>query len=236
MLAFSAIQQVRIPTRTLHADTTTVSFYGEYDVDTLALSEEEQAELLEIERGYHKKGRPECKQMVVGQIVNEDGIPVVERTMAGSTSDPEWNAMAVEYLQQLQSKGFQYGIFVADSKLVTHNLVTSMNTPEKKITFVSRCPANFERKLAERTIKKAYKNGKWEEAGAFHEGKEAGRYRLQSFSGEVCMGRVRLLVLESSHLKKKAEASLEKERKCLEEAAKALGKKYSAVRLTWKRK
>ena len=66
-----------------------------------------------------------------------------------STPDMNWNAAVVSYLKEIQEKGFQYGIFVADSKLVTRSLVESMNEPEGHIPFVSRCPSNFEGKLAE---------------------------------------------------------------------------------------
>ena len=166
--------------------------------------------MLEIKRGYNKDGRPQCNQVVVGQIVNEEGIPIASKTMNGSTSDPEWNTQAVAYLQQMQSVGFQYGIFVADSKLVTHDLVTSMNAPENHVTFVSRCPAGFENKLEERTIHKAYENNQWSEPLSFQDRKDAVNYRMQPFSQEVCGATMRLLVMESSSLKKKAGESLEK--------------------------
>lgn len=65
ILALSASRQAGIPTQRLHADTTTFSFYGEYDIDTSRLLKEEQAEWLEIERGYNKAGRPQCKQVIV---------------------------------------------------------------------------------------------------------------------------------------------------------------------------
>lgn len=225
ILALSAIRQAGIPTQRLHADTTTVSFYGEYDIDTSGLSQQERAEWLEIERGYNKDGRPQCKQVVVGHIVNEEGIPVASRTMDGTTADTEWNAVAIQYLQQLQGRGFQYGIFVADSKLMTHDLVTSMNEPEHRVDFVSRCPANFEGKLESRMIRKAYEEGNWETIGALSGGKNASEYCLSSYEEEVCGAPVRLLVLESSSLKEKAKVSLGKERELLEERVKGLEKK-----------
>ena len=122
----------------------------------ISLLHEERAELLQIEREYNKDGRPECKQVVVGQIVNEAGIPVLQKVQNGSTPNVSWNARAIDYLRDIQEKGFQYGVFVADSRLVTHDLVASMNAPESRIPFVSRCPSNFEGKLEERCILKAY--------------------------------------------------------------------------------
>jgi len=100
-LALSAIQTYDIPVTRLHNDTTTISFYGEYDLDKVELTEEEKEELLHIERGYNKDGRPECKQTVIGQIVNEHGIPLINRTLDGATSDIEWNREAIQYAAQL---------------------------------------------------------------------------------------------------------------------------------------
>ena len=224
-LALSAIKQANIPTERLHADTTTISFYGEYDIDTSSLTSEEQEEYLTIERGYNKDGRPQCNQVVVGQIVNEAGMPISSRTMDGSTADVDWNSEAVKYLKQLQASGFQYGIFVADSKLVTHDLVSSMNKGSGRVTFVSRCPSNFEGKLEERQIRKAYEADRWVDQGSFHAGKGAAVYRMQSFQEELCGSPMRLLVLESSSLKEKARQALEKEKRSLDPAIKALEKK-----------
>lgn len=224
-LALSAIRQANIPTERLHADTTTISFYGEYDVDLSVLDEAEREECIAIERGYNKDGRPQCNQVVVGQIVNEAGIPISSRTMSGSTADTDWNAKAVSYLKQLQEQGFQYGIFVADSKLVTHELVSAMNEEENPVSFVSRCPANFEGKLEERMILKAYETAAWKEMGSVSEGKKAAVYRGISFCEEICGKRMRLVVLESSMLKEKAREALRKERECLEPEVKALEKK-----------
>lgn len=225
VMALSAIKQAGIPTERLHADTTTVSFYGEYNIEKLDLTNEEKEELLQIERGYNKDGRPECKQVVVGQIVNEVGIPVFQKIQDGSTPDVVWNARAINYLKEIQEKGFQYGVFVADSKLVTHGLVTSMNDTKSRIPFVSRCPSNFEGKLEERCILRAYREHSWKDMGKFHDGKEAAFYRGCCFKEEVCGTPMRLLVLESSLLKKKAAASLKKRRLELEPEIKNVEKK-----------
>ena len=166
-LALSAIQLNEIPVMRLHGDTTTVSFYGEYEEGTIELTEEEKEEVLRIERGYNKDGRPECKQAVVGQIVNEVGIPVVSRTFNGATSDVEWNKEAVQYLEEIASKGFTQGIFIADSKLITNELVVRMNNQDNPIQYVSRCPASFENRLEHRMIEKAYETDKWEELGNY---------------------------------------------------------------------
>lgn len=227
-IAMEAMREYKIPSKQLHADTTTISFYGEYDISTIDLTEEEENELLQIERGYNKDGRPESKQMVVGQIVNEHGIPLVSRTMNGATSDVSWNKEAIQYFKKIQKAGFSESIYIADSKLVTEELIRSMNEPNQFMRFVSRCPANFCEKLEARTIKKAYATGQWEDLGQFHEGKRASIYKGVSFIETIYNNPMRLLVLESSSLAQKAETALLKKREELTPCIRELEKKKFA--------
>jgi transposase len=231
-LAMAALQQYEIPIGNAHSDTSTISFYGEYDAENLKLTEEEQEELLKIEKGYNKDGRPDCKQVLVGQIVTEDGIPLTSEVMDGSTSDAEWNKKSLDYLESLRANGFTHGIYVADSKLVNQELVERMNGGEEKekIQFVSRCPANFEEKLESRMIDKAYTTEEWEDLGQIMESKKASSYRGQSFIEIVCGSPMRMLVLESSSLAAKAEISMEKEELKITPLIKALEKKTFACR------
>gem|GEM_PF-3134605 len=55
--------------------THSVSFYGVYNAHGECVSEEDLAEALHIEQGYNKNGRPLSKQIVLGLITNEAGIP-----------------------------------------------------------------------------------------------------------------------------------------------------------------
>ena len=229
-MALTALQQYDIPVGRVHSDTTTVSFYGEYDVDSIELTEEEQNELLKIEKGYNKDGRPGCKQAVVGQIVTEQGIPLTNRTLDGSTSDVEWNKESLDYLELMSTNGFTHGIYVADSKLIDRELVERMNNESNRVSFVSRCPASFERKLENRMIEKAYTMESWEDLGQFGSSKNSSNYRGQSFIEQVCGTPMRLLVLESSALAMKSEDSLEKERAKLAPLIKALEKKTFVCR------
>ena len=219
-MALEAITQNNIPVNRLHSDTTSVSFYGDYDISKLDLSTKEKEEILKIERGYNKDGRPGCAQLINGQVVNEFGIPVISRTMDGSTSDIEWNKQALTYLDGIIEAGFD-GIYVADSKLVFEDAVEVMFDEKRPIKFVSRMPANFEHGMEARTIKQAYADGGWEDFGAFHEGPLASVYRCRPYTEKLYGNNVRLLVLESSSLVYKARQGLDKE---AEKAAKALKK------------
>ena len=208
-MALEAVVKNEIPINRLHSDTTTVSFYGEYDIDKMDLTEAEKEEILKIERGYNKDGRPECKQVVVGQIVNEAGIPLTSKTMDGATSDIEWNKQALTYLDDIAGAGFS-GIYVADSKLVFEEAIETMFNKEKPVQFISRMPANFEHGMEARKIKQAYREGGWEELGVCREGPQSTEYMCKSYIDKLYGNNVRLMVLESSSLKIKAWQGLEK--------------------------
>ena len=225
-IALSAIQQYNIPVERMHGDTTTISFYGDYDLDKLDLTDTEKEALLHIEQGYNKDGRPKCNQVVVGQIVNEHGIPIISQTMNGATSDIAWNREAINYLTRLKEIGFSQGIFVADCKLVTEPHITKMNDPDTRIEFVSRCPANFQNRLEHRTIAKAYATDQWTTIGAVTESENATQYRSVSFIEEICGAPMRLLVLESDTLQNKAEQAIEKKKVALAPLIQALENKH----------
>jgi transposase len=148
----------------------------------------------------------------VGQIVNEHGIPLTQQTMDGATSDNEWNKIALDYFDRVRLQGFSQGIYVADCKLMTQELVERMNEAESKISFVSRCPANFNDCLEARMIEKAYQVDaeEWEEMGQVTQGKSGSSYRAVSFIEDVFGCPMRLLVLESTSLVESAKRTLEK--------------------------
>ena len=197
-LTMAALKKYEIPVACTHSDTTTVSFHGEYDIDKLDLSDEEKAEILKIEKGYNKDGRPGDKQLVVGQIVTDTGIPVTSRALDGATSDVEWNKIAIEHYKNLQTHGIEPCPYVADCKLVTQELVETMNAPDSKIPFVSRCPDNFNDSQANRAKKRAYTADDWAEFGQVSSRKGASAYRGFSLTETVFGTPMRLLVLEST--------------------------------------
>ena len=224
----TAFQLYNIPITKTHSDTTTVSFYGEYDLSGMQLTPEEEQELIKIEKGYNKDGRPTSKQLLVGQVINEHGIPIINQTLDGATSDIEWNRQALKYLSDLKERGFTQGIYVADSKLVIEELVLRMTNKDTWVSFVSRCPSNFNEKLEMRMISRAYRHNQWEDIGAVGSGKDASTYRISSSLEYYYGSMLRLIVMESSTLKANASISLEKKRAELEPIIKVLEKKEFA--------
>ncbi|AKB50682.1 Mobile element protein [Methanosarcina barkeri str. Wiesmoor] len=68
-----------IPVHCLHADTTSVSVYGDY--------KDEETESIDITFGIPKNGSWDLKQFVLSLIVNQHGIPLFMNTHSGNASD-----------------------------------------------------------------------------------------------------------------------------------------------------
>ena len=178
-----------------------------------------------IEKGYNKDGRAGDAQIVVGQMVNEYGIPLMCRTFNGSTSDVEWNKDALDYFDKLRENGLGDSIYVADCKVVTEELVTRMSSDTGRINYISRCPANFDNRLAQRMVTRAYETDNWEEIGQLSDRKDASTYRAKSFTENIFGSPTRLIVLESTSLITKAETSLAKAKENVKPLVATLEKK-----------
>jgi len=181
--------------------------------------------LLKIEKGFNKDGRPGDKQIVIGQMASNTGMPLTCRALDGSASDIEWNKSALDYYDKLRSHGFENCIYVADCKLVTEEHITRMNDPGKYVPFVSRCPDNFNGLQAKRAKSQAYATGNWTDMGQLSGGKDASRYRGCTIIETIFGTPMRLLVLESTALREKAEKSVKKQQDALKPLIKALEKK-----------
>ena len=222
------------------SDTTTISFYGEYETglpgETKDIEEEaaeeagDDSKVVQIVRGHNKDHRPECKQVVVGKITTEHGIPLGMATMDGNTSDVEWNKTALGLLSEIHRNGLSQGIYVADCKLVTKNLFDWITDPKRPIRFVSRVPANFADKLEQRALEKAYKQDEWIALGQIGSGKRAAYYHGQLFEVEVHDKKVRLMAVRSSAGSERWEHKLAKAQCEIEEAiAQTTSKQFACL-------
>jgi len=227
-MTLAALKKYEIPIASTHSDTTTISFYGEYDIDKMKLTEEEKEEILKIEKGYNKDGRQGDKQLIVGQIVTDTGIPIINRSLDGAASDVEWNKLAIEHYRELRTNGLDLCPYVADCKLVTQELVESMNDPNGRVPFVSRCPDNFNELQANRAKERAYAADDWEELGQVGTGKNASAYRGISLTETIFGTPMRLLVLESSSLCEAAKKAFSKTQNALAPLLKTIEKKKFA--------
>lgn len=146
-----------IKSHVIHSDTSSVSVYGEYECYT----EDGQAKVInskgEIEldgravyitRGFSKDNHPELKQYMLGDAVDENGIPILSKVLDGNTADGTWNKECLDILKDTLLR--ERIIYVADSKLVSNPLVSYML--EDGVMFISRCPANFNDSMLEKTL------------------------------------------------------------------------------------
>ncbi len=203
-LCLVAYSVYEIAFKRLHSDTTSVSFYGDYkgeveqdgeNTESIGITD---AEILQIVRGYNKDGRPECKQVVVGKIVNEHGVPVAHSVMDGNTSDAEWNAKSLDMIGDIFEKDLAECIYIADSKLINMKLFRTMMNPDKVIRFISRCPANFSEKLAARATAQAYEDDNWIVLDPFSDRINASKYQSQEHRMMVDGREVRCVVYKTS--------------------------------------
>lgn len=214
--SLSCLSQFAIPTRRLHADTTSISLQGNYSE-----SEEENYEGLIPSRGYSKDNRPDLKQVIVGKVVNEHGLSVSSMTLDGNTSDVEYNRLAMKTLAQTFGQQMNQMIYIADSKLV--NMPNLKFLQEQKdsegkavpIRFISRVPDSFSGKLVVSLKREAYNQNNWQEQGTFGKGKQCARYETCGIEQEVGGLPLRFLVVKTSAGEERAERILTTEKTAL---------------------
>ncbi|AKB52086.1 Mobile element protein [Methanosarcina barkeri str. Wiesmoor] len=119
-----------IPVHRLHADTTSVSVFGDYD--------NEETESIDITFGIPKNGRWDLKQFVLSLIVNQHGIPLFMNTHSGNASDKNTILEAIKSLKSsLRPESKVY--YVADSSFYTDNNIKNIG----KSFWISRVPATI---------------------------------------------------------------------------------------------
>lgn len=199
-------------------------FYGEYEQDDISTD----GENLSSVRGYNKAHRPQCKRVVVGKIVNEHGITIASSTMDGNTSDVEWNAKAIRLVKETFDTRLNEVTYIADSKLIIMPNFKLLMEPENRVRFISRCPANFHKKIENKLIKRAYEENNWISAGKLGYAKKVCIYKMQEFNEIIRGHNARFIVVHSSAGEIIFENKLEKRCKGLEKDITVLGKKEFA--------
>ena len=204
-LALSAFTTFEIPLGNLHADTSTHSFYGDYDD-----CEDPDYVGPAVTYGYSKEHRPDLKQIMIGNVVNSDGIPLVHQTIDGNTADCSWNEQVIGELAGLLKERLQDVVYVADAKLVSEPNLRLMR--KHQLQFISRVPDNFCAKLAARVKKEAYSADNWRDFGSMADDGKHARYEGFSQWRHLGLERLRLLVVKSSAAREGFTARIQKER------------------------
>ena len=219
-LSMHAICQEKIPITFIHSDTTSWSFYGEY---------EEDDDELDITKGYSKDKRPDLNQVIVGLGVTGDKIPLLGDVENGNTDDKTWNFKFMAKLgKMLNPELLQEAIYVADSAMITEDNLGQ--AAKHSLRFISRFPGNFG--LEKELKAKAWQLDNWEPLGTFSDAKKAAIYKSQSFVEEIDGRKYRFIIVHSSVLDGRKERSLKKkllEKRRLQEEAVKKAEKHRYV-------
>lgn len=207
-IALCAVNREGLEVRTVHADTTSVSVYGEYEPpsdDEPSLAKELGLEAVQIRHGFSKQKRPDLKQFTAGLVVSEHGIPMMGTIGDGNLNDKVWNMEILDGIREcfLDPKRI---IYIADSALMTKKNLRRLT--EDGIRFVSRVPENFG--VTASVKAKAFAEGKWRFVGALANSAKAATYQLASFHDTIGDTPYRFVVVRSSALDKRKANKLER--------------------------
>jgi transposase len=92
-------------------------------------------------RGYSRDHRPDCKQIVVGLVVNRDGFPIAHEVFAGNTQDRTTLATMLDLLQKrvglpegstvVVDRGMAYDQNIAEIKARKLHYLVASRQPER---------------------------------------------------------------------------------------------------------
>ena len=128
----SAIRVYSIETNAVHNDSTSITFCGAYEEQSLGA--------VQLEHGHNKDYRPDLKQIVFGLNITEDGhIPIGYHLYDGSTADitthqTNWNSLR----KFIAEEEF---IYIADCKLHSHDNLHHIHSHGG--TFITLVPKNI---------------------------------------------------------------------------------------------
>jgi transposase len=114
-LALEVIRQYRLDTSFLHFDTTSLSFYGNYECEGLG-SSTDGPPAPKVTYGHSKAHRPDLKQVIFGCLSSPDGgVPLMGKVLDGNCAD---SVAAAEFFGRVRElvKNPRLVCLVADSK------------------------------------------------------------------------------------------------------------------------
>lgn len=205
----------RVDRRFLHWDSTTRSFYGDYDRPVPDGG-------VHVTHGYSKDHRPDLKQILLSVLGSREGFPLGGGVHDGNASDKKLNAQVIAEIREAFSpEELRRLVYCADSAFVTNENLRA--AAEICLGFISRLPSSY---AAAAEVKERAWAGAWVDIGAIAARPNAARYQASEQEAEIDGRRYRLVVLRSSQLEKRKAAAFEKEladqRVALERSAKEL--------------
>ena len=188
----------------LHGDTTSISLYSTYEG-----AEDSPPSAPTICRGHSKEKRGDLVQIMLGQVCDPHGIPLITTVHDGNEADCTWNADVIQTLAELDPFSRTDVTYIADAKLAT--APNSRKLLKKGFQFVTRCPANFSKKMAARVTRAAYEADAWLPIGSYRDTDKdtLETYDMQEFT-QTTDDRIscRFLVFRGSHRRDEFEADL----------------------------
>lgn len=201
-VTLSAMKIHGIDLTSMHADTTSISLYG----DDYAGEEDD----LSITFGYSKAHRPDLKQFLYGLVINQEGIPFYADLKDGNMSDKTWNKELLTQFEKIDKLSPDLRknkpLYMADSALVTETNLKLM--ADKHIPFVSRLPNNYG--LIEELKTWAFAENAWQDLGKLGKQKDAAHYKIQGATAQLYEQEYRFIVVHSSALDKKKATTIDR--------------------------
>ena len=206
------------PTTEAHADTSTLTLYGDYlgaevpePLDNAGAAEDSTLvqpppTVARPAYGHNKDGHHDCKQLVVGNVARSDGIPIQVDVNDGNLDDTVWNHRTLQELHTLLGDGHVPPkiLFVADCKAIHQKTLDLLY--QEDIWFVSRLPNTF---AVGKAVKlRAIEAAAWTPIGPMAKEPKSATYQVWETVETVQKHPVRLIVVKSSALAKKAQAQV----------------------------
>ena len=218
-LAQNAIAVFDIDPRRLNFDTTSISVYGDYDLDNPPF---------QITYGHSKDKRPDLKQFLISMLCVDRNIPILGATQDGNASDKTLNNELLTNISKHMAKhGLSAGayVYVADSAFVTEGNLDKADSTET--WFLSRLPATYNE--CGRVITQAVEADSWIDIGPLADEpdrpkRQTANYKAFESTVDLYGKSYRAIVVHSSaHDKrrhKRIDRLLKEDRKQLEQACK----------------
>jgi transposase len=218
-LAQNAIVVFDIDPRRLNFDTTSISVYGDYDLDNPPF---------QITYGHSKDKRPDLKQFLISMLCVDRNIPILGAAQDGNASDKTLNNELLTNISKHMAKhGLSPGayVYVADSAFVTEGNLDKADSTET--WFLSRLPATYNE--CARVITQAVEANSWINIGPLADEPDrpkrpTANYKAFESTVDLYGKSYRAIVVHSSaHDKrrhKRIDRLLKEDRKQLEQACK----------------
>jgi len=100
-------------------------------------------------------------------VTDAFGIPLSITVRDGNQNDSKWNNAIIDSLADLLKTATSRVTYIADSNLTTGPNIKKLL--KHGFQFITVCPANFEKKLAEIVRRSAYLNDAWTSIGTYRE-------------------------------------------------------------------